>query len=228
VRSVFMEEMLHMTLVANLLNAIGGRPAVDTPRMLPTYPTFLPHSKRAFEVSLERLSPQALETFMRIERPDEHDGLPEDNEFETIGQFYEAIEVALRRLCDELGEAALFCGDPSRQVTDELYYGGSGRIIAVTGLESALAALGEIVEQGEGLQHKEVWDGDRSMFHPERDSRRSSRLGRAPGFRPTQQRGRVLGYILATFGCLLRTSYRRAAGGLSAAARTPGMLVESR
>ena len=32
---------------------------------------------------------------MQIEQPGEHDGLPEDNEFETIGQFYEAIEVAL-------------------------------------------------------------------------------------------------------------------------------------
>ena len=78
---------------------------------------------------------------MRIERPDEHHGLPEDDEFETIGQFYEAIEFGLRRLCDEAGEAELFCGDPARQVTDELHYGGSGRIITVTGLESALAAL---------------------------------------------------------------------------------------
>jgi Ferritin-like len=54
-------------------------------------------------------------------------------------------------------------------VTDELYYGGSGRIIAVDGLPSALAALGETMEQGEGLQHQDVWDGDRSMFHPERE-----------------------------------------------------------
>ncbi len=36
-------------------------------------------------------------------------------------------------------------------------------------LASALAALEEIVEQGEGLQHQEVWDGDREMFHPERE-----------------------------------------------------------
>ena len=169
VRSVFMEEMLHMTLVANVLNAVGGAPAVDTPRMLPTYPAFLPHSNRGFEVSLEKFSPRAVETFIRIERPDQHHGLPEDDEFETIGQFYEAIEFGLRRLCAEAGAAALFCGDPARQVTDELYYGGSGRIITVTGLESALAALGEVVEQGEGLQHQEVWDGDRSMFHPERE-----------------------------------------------------------
>ena len=54
-------------------------------------------------------------------------------------------------------------------MTDELYYGGSGRIVTVVDLASALAALEEIVEQGEGLQHQEVWDGDRDMFHPERE-----------------------------------------------------------
>jgi CDGSH-type Zn-finger protein len=168
IHSVFLEEMLHMTLAANLLNAVGGAPQLDTPRMLPAYPTVLPHSNRAFEVSLTKLSPEALSVFMRIERPAEHDGLPEDDEFETIGQFYEAIGESLPLLCRELGEAAVFSGDPARQVTDELYYGGSGRIIAVRDLASAQAALAEVVEQGEGLQHKEIWDGDRDMFHPER------------------------------------------------------------
>jgi CDGSH-type Zn-finger protein len=169
VHSVFMEEMLHLTMAANLLNAVGGSPKLDTPTLLPKFPTYLPHSNRAFEVPLMKFSPEAVEVFMQIERPGEHDGLPEDNQFETIGQFYEAIEVALKRLAGGLGEEALFCGDPARQVTDELYYGGSGRIVTVLDLESALAALEEIVEQGEGLQHQEVWDGDRDMFHPERE-----------------------------------------------------------
>ncbi|PIY72677.1 MAG: hypothetical protein COY86_10860, partial [Rhodobacterales bacterium CG_4_10_14_0_8_um_filter_70_9] len=29
-RSVLVEEMLHLTLVANILNAVGGRPALDS------------------------------------------------------------------------------------------------------------------------------------------------------------------------------------------------------
>jgi CDGSH-type Zn-finger protein len=169
VHSVFMEEMLHLTMAANLLNAVGGSPKLDTPSLLPRFPTYLPHSNRAFEVPLLKFSREAVEVFLKIERPGEHDGLPEDDKFETIGQFYEAIEVALKRLAGELGEEALFSGDPARQVTDELYYGGSGRIVTVTDLQSALAALEEIVEQGEGLQHQEVWDGDRDMFHPERE-----------------------------------------------------------
>jgi CDGSH-type Zn-finger protein len=168
IHSVLLEEMLHMTLAANLLNAVGGAPQVDKPGFMPLYPTSLPHSNKAFVVSLTKFSRDALAVFLQIERPTEHTGLPEDDQFETIGQFYEAIEDALRRLCRELGEGAVFTGEPARQVTDELYYGGGGRIIAVRDLTSAMAALAEIVEQGEGLQHKEIWDGDRDMFHPER------------------------------------------------------------
>jgi CDGSH-type Zn-finger protein len=169
VHSVFMEEMLHLTMAANILNAVGGTPKIDTPSLLPKFPTYLPHSNRAFEVPLLKFSPEAIDVFLQIEKPGEHDGLPEDNKFETIGQFYEAIEVALKHLAEKLGEEALFCGDPDRQVTDAIYYGGSGRIVTVTDLASALRALEEIVEQGEGLQHQEVWDGDRDMFHPERE-----------------------------------------------------------
>ena len=169
IQSVFLEEMLHMTLAANILNAVGGAPDVDKPGIMPTYPTCLAHSNQAFEVSLLKFSKEALDVFLQIERPGEHDGLPEDDEFETIGQFYEAIEEALTRLSGEFGEEVLFSGDPARQVTDELYYGGSGRIITVTDLASAIAALEEIVEQGEGMQHQEIWDGDRDMFHPDRE-----------------------------------------------------------
>ncbi len=169
IHSVFMEEMLHLTLAANILNAVGGSPQIDAPGFMPTYPTFLPHSNEAFQVPLEKFSKESLEVFLKIERPAEHEGLPEDDDFETIGQFYEAIEEALERLSAELGEDVVFCGDPARQVTDELYYGGSGRIVEVSDLASARRALEEIVEQGEGLQHQEVWDGDRDMFHPERE-----------------------------------------------------------
>src|SRR3954465_2835881 len=38
VQSVFVEEMLHLALAANLLNAVGGKPVLDAPRLLPGYP----------------------------------------------------------------------------------------------------------------------------------------------------------------------------------------------
>jgi hypothetical protein len=36
--SVIVEEMLHLTLAANLLNAVGGQPRLDIPEMLPGHP----------------------------------------------------------------------------------------------------------------------------------------------------------------------------------------------
>lgn len=170
ITSVFIEEMLHMTLAANVLNAVGGKPRLDHAGFIPRYPTYLPHSANAFQVSLEPFSPAALETFMKIERPEESGAASEDEGYDTIGQFYQAIEEGLKRLCDELGEAQVFTGDPARQILpDSFRYSGSGRVIPVYDLASAMAAIDEIEEQGEGLKHAEVWDGDRDMFHPERD-----------------------------------------------------------
>ena len=57
ITSVFIEEMLHMTLAANLLNAVGGAPALDKADFIPRYPTYLPHSDKAFLVSLVPFSP---------------------------------------------------------------------------------------------------------------------------------------------------------------------------
>ena len=167
--SIFVEEMLHMTLAGNLLNAVGGIPRLDTPAILPTYPGYLPHGDRSFEVSLVRFNAEALDTFLKIESPAPPDAAPESDCYETIGQFYDAIGSGLRDLCSHLGESNLFCGDPVRQVRDALFGGGGGRVIAIDNLATALAALEEIVEQGEGADHRQVWDGDRDMFHPERE-----------------------------------------------------------
>jgi len=170
ITSVFIEEMLHMTLAANVLNAIGGRPVIDKPDFLARYPTYLPHSADAFLVPLARFAPATIEIFLKIEKPEPLGAPPEGDHFHTIGQFYEAIGQGLRQLCERIGEKEVFCGDPARQVTPAaLEYTGSGRVITVTDLASALAAIEEIEEQGEGTTPKEVWDGDRDMFHPERE-----------------------------------------------------------
>jgi CDGSH-type Zn-finger protein len=169
VSSVLIEEMLHLTLAANLLNAAGGRPVLDAPQFLPGFPATLPHGDESFEVSLVPFGAEALELFLKIERPSASEAPPESERYETIGQFYAALEQGIRYLCEELGEDAVFSGDPARQITSGFIYGGSGSIVAVTGLATALEALAEIVEQGEGVAHRDVWDGDHDMFHPERD-----------------------------------------------------------
>lgn len=169
VGSVFVEEMIHISLAANLLNAVGGRPRVDTPRMLPRHPRPLPHGDRSLELSLVPFGADALEMFLRLEHPAPPDAPAEGADFETIGQFYAAIEDGLHHLCASLGEQTVFCGDPARQVTAGPFRNSGGHLLAVDGLDSALAALAEIVEQGEGTARGEVWDGDQDIFHPDRD-----------------------------------------------------------
>ena len=167
--SIFMEEMLHMTLAANILNAIGGSPQFDNPDFIATYPSYLPHSDRSFKVSIGKFSKPIIETMIKFEKPEAAGAPPEDDNYETFGQFYEAIENGLIELNKELGVEGLFCGNPNKQITNDSFnYGGSGRIIKVTDLDTALEAMEEIIEQGEGIDHGSIWDGDRNMFHHER------------------------------------------------------------
>ncbi|WP_030183555.1 ferritin-like domain-containing protein [Streptomyces sp. NRRL S-813] len=164
---VFVEEMIHLALAANLLNAVGGQPRLDAPHLLPPHPRTMPHADPSIELSLLPFGQEALEMFLRVERP-AHPGDPaEGDNYETIGQFYDAIEKGLRRLCAELGEDQVFTGDPSRQVAGGPFAHTAGHLNPVTDLGSALAALEEIVEQGEGAARADVWDGDMDLSHPE-------------------------------------------------------------
>ena len=170
VGSVFVEEMLHLALAANVLNAIGGRPRLDKPDMLPEYPRTLPHGDKAFQLSLLPFGMDAIEMFLQLERPEPPGAPPEADRYETIGQFYDAVEEGLRHLCRREGERAVFTGDPARQVTTGPFAHTAGQLIAVDDLASALAALEEIVEEGEGTSRGgDVWDGERDVLHPERD-----------------------------------------------------------
>ncbi|MEV0586176.1 ferritin-like protein [Nonomuraea sp. NPDC050310] len=169
VEGVFIEEMLHLALAANLLNAVGGRPELDKPGMLPPYPRTLPHGDPSLELSLLPFGPEALEMFLRLEQPAPADAPAQSDRYETIGQFYAAVETGLRHLCERYGERAVFSGDPARQLSGARFRHTAGEVFAVEDLDSALGALKEIVDQGEGASHGSVWDGDRSVFHPERD-----------------------------------------------------------
>ncbi len=159
IQTVVMEEMLHMVLVANLLRAVGGESQVNNPRYVPTYPSPLPHFPDSFKINLRKFSPLALDTFIRIEEP-EQDTFPElkscaeddDQVFDTIGQFYDAVKKGLVWLCNEkYDEKTVFSGRDKRQVTREHYYGGAGHLFTIHGLNDAMHAIDLIVEQGEGL-----------------------------------------------------------------------------
>jgi hypothetical protein len=183
IRVVVVEEMLHLTLAANILNAVGGEPDLTRPGFVPRYPVYLPDGETDFEVNLEPFSPAAIETFLKIERPGQSPSeeerivrrsragtaipavSPDGDEglhFFSIGEFYEEIARGLRFLHDR-GEDP-FVGDPTRQVTPEYYYSGGGEVIPVKDLDSALAAIRLISEQGEGLAGG-IYDEEDELSH---------------------------------------------------------------
>jgi Ferritin-like len=165
IHSVVMEEMLHMIMAANLLTAIGGTPCICKRKFLPTYPKKMPYSAIGFEVNLLKFSKEAVNTFLRIERPAERtDSAPRKN-FWSICEFYEAVREALHRLDTKARKRSpkgIFTGDKSLQVKNK-YFGGGGRIVEVYNLENADEAINEIVGQGEGIDGT-IDDGDDTMF----------------------------------------------------------------
>ena len=159
IQSVVMEEMLHMALVANLLNAIGGSPRLHHPDCVPVYPGYLPHSAKRFTLNLLKFSKPALQNFLAIERHEKVDAGPEGDFFHTIGQFYDALRNALVHLVETLGEENVFVGSAARQVAPEFYYGGSGELLIIDDLASAKLAIAHIVDEGEGIANS-IFDGD--------------------------------------------------------------------
>ncbi|GHF59033.1 hypothetical protein GCM10010218_45540 [Streptomyces mashuensis] len=169
IRGVVVEEMLHMTLVANVLNAVGGEPKVAHSRFVTPYPARLPYSRDHITVALRHFGPDALRTFLLVERPagiarpPGHPSVASDTGWTSVGQFYRTIATGLAELTDRLGEHALFTGDPARQVGPSDFYNSGGEVFPVTGLDSALTALRVITEQGEGADHA-VYDSDDRVF----------------------------------------------------------------
>jgi len=153
-RSVVMEEMLHLALVANVMNAVGRKPVLAKADFITPYPGPLRHSDDSFSVELLPFSERALDIFLKIERPAKAGAPPQPDRFHTIGQFYEAIEEALTRLTNEMGPAKVFTGIEADQVPPgRWYYGGGGEVVPVSCLASALRALKEVTDEGEGLAH---------------------------------------------------------------------------
>jgi Ferritin-like len=68
-RVVAVEEMLHLTLVANVLNAVRGEPDLTKPGFVPRFPVVLPDGEDDFLVHLRPFGREAVDTFLQIERP---------------------------------------------------------------------------------------------------------------------------------------------------------------
>lgn len=176
IRSVAVEEMLHLTLAANVFNAVGGeiKGILTKDDFVPSYPTYLPTGAKDFCVNLGRFSHETIETFLNIERSkdvaeDEPLVKPRSNPsswfpFYSIGLFYAEVIRGLKALYQEMGDA-LFCGNSNKQITPEYYYNGAGDVIPVKDYDSAIRALTVIQEQGEGSRTGAIYDAERELCH---------------------------------------------------------------
>lgn len=70
-RQILIQEMLHLALAANLLNAVGGKPVLFSENFIPLYPTRLPGGLMpTLEVPIEKCSIALIaDIFMAIEQP---------------------------------------------------------------------------------------------------------------------------------------------------------------
>lgn len=167
IHDVVVDEMLHMTIAANLLNALGGRPTIADPDFVPTYPSPLPLGIGTdLIVGLERFSRDLVKrVFMEIEEPEHPLNFPVAAAFEadlptfaTIGEFYRTLGAKLVELGDRI-----FTGDPARQVVAPRWF-SSERLFAITDAATAARALDLIVTEGEGTPTAPV-DPDGDVAH---------------------------------------------------------------
>lgn len=163
--SVAKQEMLHLTLVQNLLTAIGAAPHLSRPNL----PTAAKHFPAGVQIALVPFGERALRHFLFLERPEgvalddadaqvaldrarpimaDDDIVPAPQGFATVGHLYRAIDVGFSWLTSTLGEERLFIGPaPAQTSPDVMHWDG---LVAVTDLDSAHEAIDVVVEQGEG------------------------------------------------------------------------------
>lgn len=153
IHSIVVQEMLHMTIASNILIAVGGQPQINSRDFVPVYPGPLPFNIGDLIVGIEAFSmPLVKNTFMAIEEPEEIVPIKPPSafaatgepEYSTIGQFYDAIEVQIRRL----GQGIFICPTAPPQVVSNRWF-PPNKLFPITGPESACRGIEIIKIEGE-------------------------------------------------------------------------------
>ncbi len=196
---VALEEMLHLSLVNNLLAAIGAAPHL----WRPAFPVRAGHFPADVVMELAPFGAAALDHFMFIERPEGlpiADGAgfnhathyrriarpdmlaPSPQDYTTQGHLYYGVLQGLERLAAQLGEERVFVGHGQAQVGAEDF--ALPGLFRITDLASARRAIEQIVLQGEGAPaHRD--DSHFARFGAIRDELEQLRAAR-PQFEPAR------------------------------------------
>jgi hypothetical protein len=166
IRAVAMEEMVHMCLACNILNALGTNPVLTAP----TYPGPIPGGisgggKEALTIHLLPFSKDAMAQAMAIEEPEAgainfpHEvALEAAPTFMTIGQFYSHLDQFLSTLPESRWSK------DRNQIDDRQFI--QGELFAVNGFDDAHRAIQRIVSEGEGTKESPLdFRGDVAHYY---------------------------------------------------------------
>lgn len=168
IRSVVMEEMVHMAIACNSLAALGGKPQIKN--LSPKFPGYgLPGGAEPdLEAVVAKLSPDQVKNFMRLESPAFL--LPakyKDETYPTIGTLYNAIKEAIHQNATEVRDLVkkVSAAPPNtyaNQVGDNIGFTTIVYQAGVDPVDQLCAGIDEIVEQGEGSQSHDLHAGSGS------------------------------------------------------------------
>ena len=153
-RSVGLQEMIHMCLVCNMLNALGGDPII-TPQAYPApLPGDIGAAGQRLTLHLLPFSKAAVKQGMDIEQPEDIPDIPVAEAVATgarvvtIGQYYRALDDYLATLPEAKWQRG------RNQITDDQFF--AGQIYPIGSYADAHKAIGEIVSEGEGAKNDPI------------------------------------------------------------------------
>jgi len=178
IHSVVLEEMIHMCLACNMLNAIGGTPRITAP----LYPGPLPNDIGHLILHLYPFSPAAMTQAMAIESadhphefPDLLAAAPETEEAgDSIADFYRKIDGLLAALPDSDWAA------DRNQIDDNQFF--AGQLFPIRNYADARKAIFDIISEGEGSALGPLdFEGEMSHYYRFQEISRNQVLVRDSG-----------------------------------------------
>jgi hypothetical protein len=131
------EEMVHFATVTKIAVAVGGSPQLDRPRLPQAAGDAFP-----FGMRLRRFGPAEATEAVAFELA------PDVLEYEYLGEMYRQIVAGIELLAAQHGEEWLFVGPTELRNAEN--WGLNHVVRAITDASSAVAAVDEIITEGEG------------------------------------------------------------------------------
>ncbi|MGA9581785.1 MAG: ferritin-like protein [Allosphingosinicella sp.] len=148
--AVINQEMIHLCLVCNIINALGGSPELKPPSYPCTLGDIGPPGGEPLTIHLLPFAPPAMAQGMAIEEPEEVPPFPMlkatalEGGAMTIGQYYALVDAFLATL-----PAGAWTADRN-QISDAQFF--PGQLFPVGNYDDAHRAISQIVSEGEGAK----------------------------------------------------------------------------